>query len=474
MKLLLFAIPAGLLFAAHAHESFILLMTAICTLFVAAAVNCATLRNSLLVFASVAFTWTMAEVLLDAMYGGQRAAIAFYEHTTGRPAHVWQLHEEYGALPRPGQYDAIKQTEGGQVVYEAKYTIGKDGFRYTPQSQEPRGKNAYFLGDSATFGEGLDDDETLPFHWAALNPEYAVTNLAMSAWGLHQAYVVWRDLILEEDALVVVQTAPWQADRSACIPEFSTFSPRFELDDGTITQNGQCRVITGNPLVERVLKRSQIVSRVYDAFHYDQQARKFELYVAIVREMRNLARARGQCFTLAFNKALDSYFEQTDYNNQRILELLRATGVEVMDVTLADRKENLDPSYYIADDGHPSDKANRAKARLLSAATSRCTAGEDTISKSGDADRPAAGSQIAGAFAAEAGAPRSRDRRRPPSFLDHPTLSVDPASRRPAIAIPGSLLMSSSNCRPSFAQELLVRAQPIACFASQWPAIGRA
>lgn len=380
MTLLVFSIPVGLLAIAYAHESFALVMASACTLFVAAAVNFASLRNLFLVLSSLAFTWTVAEALLSALEDGKGGAISFYERGSGKPVQVWRLHEQYGMLPRPGEYNAIKHDGAGQVIYDATYTIGDDGFRHTPQAQERHGERVYFLGDSATFGEGLDDDETLPFHWAALNPEAEVTNLAMSAWGLHQAYAVWQDQILDEGALVFVQTAPWHADRSACIPEFSTFSPRFELRDGELVQNGRCRVIVGNVLLDRALKSSRIVARLYDAFYSRYRAQKFALYMAIIDEMRDLARIRGQCLIVAFNKALESYFEDTDYDNQKIARHLKEKQIEVVDVTLADQKENLDPAYYIAGDGHPSNEANRLKARLLSTAKVRCATGADAIS----------------------------------------------------------------------------------------------
>jgi hypothetical protein len=372
VRLLLFAVPLGLLAMAYAHESFTLLMASMAALFTAAAANLTRFRNGLLVLASVSLVWTMAEAVLSTIEPRQNALISIYERDSGHPARFWRLHSDYGPLPRPGDYRATKHTERGDLVYQATYTIGSDGFRSTPQAPSASNRQAFFLGDSATFGEGLNDDQTLPAHWAALNPEYHVTNLAMSAWGLHQAYVVWRDLISDPGAVVIVQTAPWHADRSACIPDFSTFSPKFELIDGTIRQNGKCRVIVGGGLPQLALKRSHVISRLYDVFHRNAQTNKFALYLAIIESMQALADQRHQCLIIAFNKALDSYFVGSTYDNARILTILQSKGIHVIDVTLASSKEELDPSYYIADDGHPTDKANQEKARLLSGAPNQC------------------------------------------------------------------------------------------------------
>jgi hypothetical protein len=363
MKLLLFVVPIGLGAVAYAHESFPLLMASVFSLLVAAAANLRYFRTTVLVVASVAFSWTLVEAALSAMEGAKGGHISFYEPRGGDPVQIWRVDDAYGALPRPGQYRAIKQTERGEVVYDVLYTIGEDGFRSTPQSRKTSDDKAFFLGDSATFGEGLQDDQTLPFHWMMQNPGFTVKNMGMSAWGLHQAYLVWEDLVREEYALVIVQTAPWHADRSACIPEFSAFSPRFELVDGALVRTGKCRVLVGVNLLDRILNKSRLVSRAYLVPQLADQDRKFEIYIAIIKKMQSLARARRQCLVIAFNKAVESYFGGSSYSNDRIVRLLREADIEVVDVTLAARKEDLEPKYYIANDGHPTDLANRAKAR---------------------------------------------------------------------------------------------------------------
>ena len=174
-----------------------------------------------------------------------------------------------------------------------------------------------------------------------LNPGDTVKNMAMSAWGLHQAYMLWQDFIWEEHALVFVQTAPWHADRSACIPEFSAFSPRLELVDGALVRTGKCRVLFGVNLLDRILNKSRMISRAYLAPQLVYQDRKFELYLAIIKKMQRLARMRRQCLVIAFNKALKSYFEGSSYSNERIVQLLREAEIDVVDVTLAARREDL-------------------------------------------------------------------------------------------------------------------------------------
>jgi len=54
-------------------------------------------------------------------------------------------------------------TYPGALVYEATYNFDENGLRYTPGNTTPNKKYSLFFGDSQTFGEGLNDDQTLPF-----------------------------------------------------------------------------------------------------------------------------------------------------------------------------------------------------------------------------------------------------------------------------------------------------------------------
>ena len=54
-------------------------------------------------------------------------------------------------------------TYPGALVYEATYNFDENGIRYTPSNNIIGKKYSLFFGDSQTFGEGLNDDETLPF-----------------------------------------------------------------------------------------------------------------------------------------------------------------------------------------------------------------------------------------------------------------------------------------------------------------------
>ena len=57
----------------------------------------------------------------------------------------------------------VTRTDDGHIEFEATYTLDSEGLRttVTPQEGKPRGCIVFF-GCSFTFGDGVDDADTLP------------------------------------------------------------------------------------------------------------------------------------------------------------------------------------------------------------------------------------------------------------------------------------------------------------------------
>src|SRR5712692_5277614 len=62
--------------------------------------------------------------------------------------------------------------------FEVLYTIGKDKERYIPAPAKPQGR-ILFLGDSFTFGHGVNDDENYPYFLSRHWPEWQIVNKAV-------------------------------------------------------------------------------------------------------------------------------------------------------------------------------------------------------------------------------------------------------------------------------------------------------
>ena len=81
------------------------------------------------------------------------------------------------------------------VVYDVIYNIDSLGNRNTPSPSDltpDKNNSVLFLGDSFTFGEGLNDNETLSFYFQKLSKR-ASLNAGMHGYGAHQALMILFD-----------------------------------------------------------------------------------------------------------------------------------------------------------------------------------------------------------------------------------------------------------------------------------------
>jgi hypothetical protein len=102
---------------------------------------------------------------------------------------------DIGPQARPGAHRVRNLTLNGDVVYDVIYN---------------------FFGCSFTFGEGLNDGETLP-HFAGRTLE----GVTSKNFGFHQALAILQSKRDTSGNINFFLTAPWHAERSACLPEWS-------------------------------------------------------------------------------------------------------------------------------------------------------------------------------------------------------------------------------------------------------------
>ena len=118
-------------------------------------------------------------------------------------------------------------------MYDVTYTINKDGLRIVNTPEKAKADQSVFLGDSLTFGEGLNDNDTLPSIYSSLTHRKSY-NYGMSGFGPHNFLfhlenhpsVVrrWKEngvrrvylQILPNHIKRVSGDAPWDRDRGPC------------------------------------------------------------------------------------------------------------------------------------------------------------------------------------------------------------------------------------------------------------------
>lgn len=85
----------------------------------------------------------------------------------------------------PGTATKASLTVRGEIVYDVAYNIDEHYARKTSSSARtaPATKDLYFFGGSFVFGEGVEDDETLPSIVARAAPDWRVTNFGFPGHG---------------------------------------------------------------------------------------------------------------------------------------------------------------------------------------------------------------------------------------------------------------------------------------------------
>jgi hypothetical protein len=347
------------------------------------------LKNTLIILISIVATLAIVENALGLIQNLQKntgnGPFAYFDsaQTYNTPSY-WHLGP-FGLQPKPGAFTAIKMAAPNKPVYDVVFTIGSDGFRITPKygsdsSQFVNGNQAdiqlvNFFGDSFTFGEGVQDNETMPYYFAALRNQKSlpifVKNYGVHGWGMQQALAIIQSPIQKNANLQFALTAPWHASRSACADSFSLGSPKYKLlANGLVERDGYCRsfgwVERSPKAIRGLITKSNIFNLVQDSLlvtkEQDEQVR---LYLGILKTMEKELTAKGQRLVIGFIKADDNWFKGS-YTNEKILSQIKDMGIAVIDMTLANKNENIDPALYIHElDKHPSGAGHKARAKLL-------------------------------------------------------------------------------------------------------------
>ncbi len=133
--------------------------------------------------AALLFGFVAASVLLAVV------ELVFYGLNSARPGTVKEADRfvdpdpAAGHVLRPGAQADASCTYRGETIYRAHYTIDESGDRRTVVAPRDAKRAVLFLGCSCTFGEGLDDDRTVPSVYGRAAPADLPVNLGVPGYG---------------------------------------------------------------------------------------------------------------------------------------------------------------------------------------------------------------------------------------------------------------------------------------------------
>ena len=361
-QIFLFFLGALLLLLAWEYRNFAsLLMTVVVVLSLIVSFS-SKVQSTLIPLISVFAVLAVADVALPVILSGSQE-LTQNDQTTGYASGgYYERINGFGYRPNPGVYTHRKLTSEDDVIYDVVYTIGEDGYRNDIQTTDFA---AYIYGGSFTFGEGLNDNETLSFYLLH-NHGISSKNVGVHGYGMHQAlYNIEQGLVPQRENVVnILVTAPWHALRSSCKPSYAAGTPKYELTEEGIYLNGVC---AGRGFAQRVLRRSnvfQLVASLIEDINVITDS-DINLYIEIIKEIARHTEENNSNLVIAYIDATEEWLATTKWSNDSIIAEL-SNFATVLDVTLAETREKLDPRFYIHElDMHPSAIANEYRAAII-------------------------------------------------------------------------------------------------------------
>ncbi|MDQ6867775.1 MAG: SGNH/GDSL hydrolase family protein [Pseudomonadota bacterium] len=268
----------------------------------------------------------------------------------------------------PGRFHAERTTlKSGVLMFSADYTIDSNLLRETHSVET--GPTIVFFGDSYTFGEGLNDAETLPQIFAdLLGRKQRVLNLAFSAYGPQQFLAELRTgrfdgVIGAQPQLFIFMTGAWHTSRTACKLSWAAPLPRYALENGQLALKGDCYEGL-NMWLRAWLEKAASYRLFIEPYRNKISHDDVDLYIRIVLAAVNLAKEKYGVVTLIPYVAWPEYLKGTGFSDDEIVQRLRDGGAIVVDVSLA-KEEAAGAKLHFEGDPHPTALANRLRASML-------------------------------------------------------------------------------------------------------------
>jgi hypothetical protein len=265
---------------------------------------------------------------------------------------------------------AMEETPSGREIYNVTYTFDSLGRRVTPRPEDLQPSYfAMFTIGSFAFGEGLNDNQTIPYFFSKAAPEFESYNYSFSGYGPQQMCELlgqknFGSEMQEHRGVLIYTFIDAHIDRA--IGSMYVYNgwcrkcPYFvRLENGDVLRKGN--FTSGRPLTSllyRILGMSNIVKYLGWNLPSHISQNDLEVTVGLIAESqkRFLASFPDSKFYVAF-------FPGCQYSKQ-LCPMLRQAGITYFDYSGLIYLRN--PEYFIDQmDKHPSSVADSTIANML-------------------------------------------------------------------------------------------------------------
>jgi len=322
--------------------------------------------------AAIFFAFLLYELYLDYTRQGKKKEIKI----DGKVASNYvDYHPTLGYAARDDEMQVeLNCRLGEKQLYEANYQF-RDGWRAVPEDTVPDTAWAAFMGGSFTFGEGLNDEETLPAQFNRATGGYFKTlNFGFHGYGPHHAL---RLMDIAEATgkldtthhcrLAFYLFIPDHVRRAAGYASWDFNGPKYEIRTASLVNSGQfsgpADKVSGDHKLTRALRdmwqRSDIAHTHFRKEQIDIDREDIALTVAIFEALKEKWKDHHTQFIILLDQSVDDWTWRAEFE-----KALREKSVESISLSkiFTDEQEGL----YIEGDGHPTALYNALLAEYLS------------------------------------------------------------------------------------------------------------
>jgi len=277
-----------------------------------------------------------------------------------------------GYAAYPSVQATSRKMHGGRILYDVIYSMNSHGLRITPPARIPGARGVLFFGCSFTLGEGVRDEEAMPYQVGLMAGDgFQVYNFGFHGYGPHQMLAALEYGFVDSVATVtpkyvIYQALPEHVGRAAGLSSWDRHGPRYQLTpEGSVVYTGpfDASLWTPGPVEAYVRWQAQksSIGRLILAWPRSPTRQDVARFVAIVTQTKRLTETRwpGSEFHVLF-------WSDGTRMSRRIERELREQGVRVHEIVEAIPGIDRMPSRYrIPIDGHPTELAHREIARYV-------------------------------------------------------------------------------------------------------------
>jgi hypothetical protein len=257
-----------------------------------------------------------------------------------------------------------------EVIYQVVYSIGLEGNRITPKHNPDNDKKAaLFLGCSFTIGEGVNNDETIPYYFGKYADDWSAYNYAAHGGGPF-------------DMLARLETMDFSSIKEPVEAVVYIF-PYFHLEriSGEFLRaqwNAKQMFYNYDPVQKRFIRKGPLawvfpfklfIAKHFKIYRLLVRAKVWPFYPSESQLLRDTANIFSQMESVVADKFPDAQFIFVLYPNKndpgKLIELMKENNK----IHILDYSKLFDPSspnYYLApEDKHPTPRANSEFAKKL-------------------------------------------------------------------------------------------------------------